>query len=103
VCNHPPVAVAATFSGPWGSECIPIHLEGSDPDGDALTFAVQNAPLFGKLLETDPPAATATTKELCYRTNNKFFSGSDTFTYIAIDRFGAKSPMALVKLAVIEI
>jgi hypothetical protein len=102
VCNQRPVANSLAYSGPWQSDCIPIQLQGVDPDGESVTFERVNGPSFGRLRETDPPFSTAKTEDLCYKTNSKFFSGSDSFTYRAIDQFGAKSGLGTVQISVYE-
>lgn len=57
-------------------EVVPVVLTGSDPDGDVLSFVVQNQPRFGLLTGTPP--------DMSY-VSDIGFSGLDTFTYVASD------------------
>ena len=55
---------------------IDIHLTGSDPDGDALTFTVKTQPSFGLLLGTAPDLRYIPIAD---------YHGSDAFTFLAND------------------
>lgn len=69
---------------------VAVTLTGSDPDGDALTFAVENAPTNGTLSGTAP--------NLTY-TPNPGYVGPDSFTFSASDG-DLTSPPATVSITV---
>ncbi|MEJ2553592.1 MAG: choice-of-anchor Q domain-containing protein [Gammaproteobacteria bacterium] len=56
-------------------------LQGSDADGDAITFAVASNPMHGTLALTDASKGTFT------YTPNTSYSGSDNFTFTANDGY----------------
>lgn len=60
-----------------------ITLAGSDPDGDALTFAVATQPVNGMLMGAAP--------DLSY-TPDADFSGVDSFTFTVSDDFETSAP-----------
>jgi hypothetical protein len=68
-----------------------ITLTGSDPDGDALTFAVATNPTHGTLSGTAP--------DLIY-TPNAGYVGNDSFTFTVTDPYGAVSQTARVNLTI---
>jgi hypothetical protein len=68
----------------------PIRLEGSDPDGDRLTFSVVSQPLSGALMGNAP--------NLTYRPNLNF-NGADRFTFKVSDGV-ADSNVATVTITV---
>ncbi len=73
--NHPPIATAQTLSTPEDTP-LTFTLSGRDVDGDALTFAVVDAPSKGRLAGSPP--------HLTY-TPAPNISGEDTFTFTASD------------------
>lgn len=73
--NKAPVAYGATVATEQGAS-IAITLKGSDPDGDTLTFKVQNGTTKGTLTGTAP--------NLTYVPNSGFH-GSDEFTFTVSD------------------
>jgi len=77
----PPPLTARVLSG--ASVKIPVSLDGIDPDGDSVT-------LLG--VDTAPSKGTVTTAAayLTYEAPAGS-SGTDTFTYAVMDRFGARS------------
>jgi hypothetical protein len=75
VVNNPPTADAQPVSTPEDT-ALPITLTGSDPDGDALTFAVATGPANGTLSGTAP--------NVTY-TPSANFSGADSFTFTVND------------------
>ena len=82
--NNAPVApplTARVLSG--ASVNIPVSLDGIDPDGDSVT-------LLG--VDTAPSKGTVTTASeyMTYEAPSGS-SGTDTFTYAVMDRFGARS------------
>lgn len=109
--NQAPDAFNLTVNDDWGKACVAVTLRGEDPDGDALAFQVRSKPINGRLFVYDenapdflggevepgdaPVPAEAGTNELrlCYKTNNRFFFGQDSFRYVAIDTHGAASPV----------
>jgi hypothetical protein len=124
--NAPPVASGFSVTGPWGTPCIVVDFTTHGADAETassnLTVKIQNAPLFGKLyLQPDKitPVNAGTEipiGQVCYITSNKFFSGSDTFTFKVKDRgypdncgspsgsclAPAESTIGLVKILVFE-
>lgn len=90
--NRPPVAKGLSLEMKQGSE-IAIHLEGSDPDGDAITYEITKQPRNG------PFALDPATGHVQYRPNPAFF-GLETFTYIVTDSHGADSQPADVVIDV---
>jgi hypothetical protein len=109
--NQPPDAFNQTYNDDWGKACIVVTLLGADPDGDPLAFRVLSNPTNGRLFLYDegavdhlgvevhagdpavPAEAGSDGLRLCYKTNNRYFFGSDSFRYIAIDTYGAESPV----------
>ncbi len=73
--TDPPVADAQSVSTSEDT-AVGITLTGSDPDGDALTFAVVTAPAHGSLSGTAP--------NLTY-TPDPNYNGADGFTFTASD------------------
>ena len=69
--NKPPVAASAHFTTREGTP-VSIKLEGSDPDGDILTFSVISKPSHGSLQGTEP--------NLIY-TPEEDFNGEDVFSF----------------------
>ncbi len=89
--NHAPTAVAKTISIEMGQSAN-VMLEGSDPDGDVLTFGVAAQPLHGQLSGTEP--------NLVY-TPTAGYKGPDSFSYTANDGV-TPSVAVLVNLTVID-
>ena len=81
VANNAPVAKdqagQTTRSAP-----LPLVLSATDPEGDALTYAIAAAPQHGTLSGT-PPAVT-------YTANAAFF-GNDSFTFTAADPYNTSN------------
>jgi hypothetical protein len=110
--NQAPEAFNLTYNDESGKTCVVVTLRGEDPDGDPLAFRILTQPTNGKLflydedalgflgVEVQPgdpavPADAGTDGlRLCYKTNNRFFFGSDSFRYVAIDTHGAESPIS---------
>ncbi|WP_352431152.1 Ig-like domain-containing protein [Pyrinomonas sp.] len=90
--NRAPIArdqsVAVVYATP-----LTFALEASDPDGDALSFALVSAPTKGNVA-FDSSNRTAT------YTPNPGASGADSFTYRATDPHGA-SAQATVSIAIV--
>lgn len=80
--NHPPAALAAAVSTPTGIP-VGVTLTGTDPDGDALTFAVRAKPAHGRLSGTAP--------NLTY-TPAAGYTGPDSFTFTANDARATSTP-----------
>ncbi|MGD9675355.1 MAG: Ig-like domain-containing protein, partial [Candidatus Bipolaricaulia bacterium] len=59
------------------------QFEGTDPDGDPLTFALVTGPTHGTLVDIDPVTGTAT------YVPNPNYHGTETFTFTACDPSGA--------------
>lgn len=87
--NDPPVATARAASATSG-QATSIALQGSDPDGDPLTFEVTGTPANGRV---SLAAATAT------YTSNTGFAGTDSFTFRVSDGVVA-SATAIVTIEV---
>lgn len=73
--NDPPVAIARSVAATAG-QATGMTLEGSDPDGDALSFEIVSQPANGR---ASAAGATAT------YTADGGFSGSDSFTFRVSD------------------
>ena len=84
VGNNLPIAIAGASSTPEGV-AVQITLKGSDPDGDALTFAITTAPANGAL--TSITTINGTSARVTY-TPNPGFSGVDTFEFSVDDGRG---------------
>lgn len=91
--NFPPAAedlAAETFE----SVACFTSLEAPDPNGDAdVTYRVTSYPRHGTL---SLRGATAV------YTPKDGYTGTDTFTYIATDRYGASSPERTVSISVVK-
>ena len=87
--DRPPVAEDAALTTPQDT-AVAVGLSGSDPDGDAVTFAIVAAPSNGTLSGT-PPALTYTPAA--------GFTGTDTFTF-KLTAVGVDSNVATVSVAV---
>jgi len=72
--NYAPVAYPQEVATP-GATTIPINLSGDDANGDALVFAIVDAPAQGVLSGFDPAAGTVN------YTPDVGFAGSDSFTF----------------------
>lgn len=83
---------ASTIAGipVWG------RLTAADPEGDAVTYRITAYPDKGTLRITDRTAGI-----YCY-TPVDGFSGTDRFTYIAVDEYGNASEEVTVSLTVEE-
>jgi hypothetical protein len=90
--NRAPVAVAASVSTQEDTS-VPILLSGTDPDLDALTYTLGQAPAFGTLSGTPP--------NLVYRPNTNY-GGADSFTFTVSDGSLASAP-ATVSISVAAI
>ncbi|MGH8126894.1 MAG: Ig-like domain-containing protein [Gammaproteobacteria bacterium] len=69
-------------------------LSASDPNGDALTFSIENEPSHGSVSITN-----ASTGAFTYTPNNNY-SGSDSFTFEATDSAGLTSNTATESVTV---
>lgn len=69
-----------------------IRLTGTDPDNDALTFAIETGPQHGTLTGTPP--------NLLYTPESQY-QGSDTFTFVAKDPLLVASRAATVSLTIL--
>ncbi|MBZ4409067.1 tandem-95 repeat protein [Myxococcus sp. XM-1-1-1] len=86
--NQAPVIREQTFVVPQGAS-IDIVLDAEDPDGDALTYAITQAPASGTLTGEAPT--------LTYRASSSF-AGEASFTYTASD--GLETVMGRVRIEV---
>jgi VCBS repeat-containing protein len=87
--NDPPIAIAQQMTTTEDTP-ITMTLDGSDPDGDALTVTTLTMPTYGTLSGT-PPTLTYVPQA--------YFSGSDSFTFTVSDGL-EESPPATVTLIV---
>lgn len=83
--NDPPLVEAQSVSVDEGDE-VDITLEGSDPEGDELTFSISGGPEHGTLSGTAP--------ELVYQPAPGY-SGSDSFEFAAYDGEDYSEPAAV--------
>lgn len=86
ILNMPPCAAQArselsAFSG----VCAYGLLEGSDPDGDNISFEISTYPKKGSLILTDSK------KGRYVYTPNESASGKDSFEYTVVDCYGNRS------------
>ncbi|MCP3145060.1 Ig-like domain-containing protein [Pyxidicoccus xibeiensis] len=70
---------------------VNITLSGTDPEGEALTFAVATPPAHGTLSGTPPNVTYTPTAD---------FNGDDLITYTATDTAGATSPPGSIRITV---
>jgi hypothetical protein len=132
--NAGPSFTDVSATGPWGSSCVLVDFTPHGTDAETatsnLSIKIKNAPLFAKLylpdFSTSPVSASSIAVnagnaipigQVCYKTNSKFFSGSDTFTFTVADRgypdncgspgstclAPATSGIAVVKILITEI
>ncbi|MEN3361542.1 MAG: hypothetical protein V7637_5524 [Mycobacteriales bacterium] len=80
--NHVPAAKAATVSTPVGV-AVRVTLTGTDPDGDALRFAVRGGPAHGRLSGTAPAFTYTPAAD---------FTGKDSITFTASDGRASSAP-----------
>ncbi|HPS70411.1 MAG TPA: tandem-95 repeat protein, partial [Candidatus Cryosericum sp.] len=77
-------------------------LSGSDPDGDALTYAVVGSPSHGTATVTNVATGSFSyTPAANYPTGHA--SGSDSFTFRVTDAHGAASGVAMVSVTVTSV
>ena len=88
--NHAPVATPQAVAVTEDSAKV-ITLTGSDQDGDALSFVLQDAPSHGTLSGA-APAVTYTPASN--------YNGFDSFSFVVRDAFGTTSPAATVSINV---
>jgi hypothetical protein len=91
--NRPPVASDGTASVTAGAS-VSGTLSASDPDGDALTYAIVGNGTMGTVTITNTSTGAFT-----YSANSGA-SGDDTFTFQATDSHGAASNPATVTVAI---
>lgn len=84
--NRAPTATAGSFTT-LEDTAYAVTLAGTDPDGDALTYAVSTAPLHGVV---DLVGAVAT------YTPTTNYAGTDNFRFTVTDSRGLTSPAATV-------
>jgi len=84
VADHTPTVTPFSVLSTGGP--VAVHLLGTDPDGDPLTFTTAGGPSHGVL--------SGSGADLVY-TPNKFAVGPDTFTYTASDGTHVSSPAAV--------
>lgn len=87
--NHPPHATSRSVTVPENTP-TPITLGGSDPDGGGLRFNITSRPAHGTLSGRAPNVRY---------TPNINYTGTDSFTFRARDRWGA-SDLGLVTITV---
>jgi hypothetical protein len=81
-------------------------MNGSDPDGDALTFRVTTKPKRGTLQDRNDPAETPSSRALCYKqfafNQTSLVDFSDQIRFTASDPYGATSSPATITIFVDE-
>ncbi|MEW6683407.1 MAG: Ig-like domain-containing protein [Nitrospirota bacterium] len=92
VANNPPTANPDSYTTLLGAP-LQITLEGSDPEGGALTYTVVNPPATGTLT----PSGTTTTGD---RTYTPAVAGPVSFTFIVTDPLGSQSSPATINITV---
>lgn len=95
--NHAPVASAAAttvFGQTRRNVSVFGTLSGYDADGDALTYCIVTYPAHGTLFVTG-----ASTGDFRY-TPYAGYTGTDSFTYVVRDAYGAYSAPAEVRIRV---
>ena len=93
----PTVSVASSLSlnvSTYKGLCAFGTLGAYDPDGDALTFEIVSYPENGSIRLTDRALGSYV------YTPNANYTGSDSFTYVARDKYGSYSATATVNLNV---
>ncbi len=80
--NHPPTATSQSVTTPENTP-VGVTLAGSDPDGDAITFAVGTGPAHGTL--------SGTGANLTY-TPTAGYTGPDSFTFTTNDGHVSSAP-----------
>ena len=88
--NQPPTAFDLSVAAA-ANRSTPFALQGSDPDGDSLSFSIISPPTHGGLSGTGP--------NLTYTTFGPNYLGPDSFTYVVSDGQAISSP-ATVSIAV---
>jgi VCBS repeat-containing protein len=112
--NSPPTAVADQPAGDEGILCLVIDLvaNDSDSDGDALQGRIASVPTNGKIFVFDPLGPDSlgpqlligsAASKLCYQPNQRFFHGSDSFTYTAVDGRGGVSAATTVAITINDV
>ena len=89
--NHAPVALHRSYTTTWKA-AVQVPLQGTDQDGDALTFTVVSKPSAGRLKGRVP--------NLVYRPK-KNFTGTVSFSYRVDDGF-LDSALAWVTITVTD-
>jgi hypothetical protein len=84
VVDHAPTATAATLATTCNAAAQSIQLQGSDPDGSALTYAPASDPSHGTVTMTGAGAAT-------YQPRNGYV-GADSFTFTVSDGRNVSAP-----------
>ena len=90
--NQPPVADGSTTAATEDTSSA-LTLTGSDPDGDALTFAVVSGPAHGTVTGAAP--------DLTYTPDPDYF-GEDVLTFTVSDGQATSAP-AVVSITVAEV
>ena len=93
--NDTPMAAAQAVTTEEDA-AVTVTLSGSDPDGDALDFAVAGAPSHGSLGAVTPVSPTSATVRY---TPSPDFNGGDAFTFTVEDGT-TTSPAATVSVTV---
>lgn len=90
--NHPPIAESQSITKTSGNP-IDITLKATDPDDNALTYAITSKPKSGKITEFNKATGSRV------YVPDKEFTGQDGFTFKASDGI-ADSNIALVKITI---
>lgn len=91
--NFPPAAEDLTAETFASVACF-TSLKAVDPNGDAnVTYQITTYPRHGTL---------SLKGETAVYTPKDGYTGTDTFTYVAVDRYGASSPERTVSISVVK-
>jgi hypothetical protein len=109
--NDAPIAVSQDSLVTLVGESLDITLTGSDPEGDALTFAIFSEPKHGQLNAVEVERISVqgngilriVEPQLTYVPDEDYLGGYDSFTFKARDVHGAMSDLAIVNIIVNDV
>jgi len=109
--NDAPIAISQDSLVTLVGESLDITLTGSDPEGDALTFAIFSEPKHGQLKAVEVERISVqgngilriVEPQLTYVPDEDYLGGYDSFTFKARDVHGAMSDLAIVNIIVNDV